>query len=283
MTGKRLICAALSAALACGSIPARAQWVVADPGSYSYMVEQISQQVKTVETLAEQVKTMGNVLTETEKVKNSLVGTYQKAVGLVGRIQKLPDRFVASEHSIEKRVGDLGQLKKSGGRNVGNGAFGEYSPIAIESKTPDERYTDTKKALDKVFSDPRDVASAGDRLGAMAMRYDLQQSALKEVIADSERTLASAKDRLKTVEQLAAMVDTTQNQKDAQDLTNRLLVEVLLTLNDLLATTAKAQQAESLSKYRGVTDAGRASREKIMQTQSAAKTIAQALQTNSRF
>lgn len=85
-------------------------------------------------------------------------------------------------------------------------------------------------------------------------KYQYQQEALKNVVATSQATLGSVDDRMKNIADLAAQVNQTTNQKDAQDLTNSLLVEVLKTLTDMLAIAAQANQAVALLNYTGATD-----------------------------
>lgn len=266
MTGSRLICLALSAALAAAPFPASAGMVVTDPTSYSYYVKQIEQQVKELEHMAKQVETMGGVLTEAQKIERNLTGHYSRAVGLVNRMNRL-----VTSMGKEPSGGIIGEAKKWGnvGRQVGGilkGGADETGRIIkdVNEIAGDDIYQDTKQILDEVFVDPRDIANREDRHKSISRRYQVQQGALKEVVAKSERTLSGIKDRMKIVQELADMIDHTENQKDAQDLTNRILVEVLGTLVDMLAVAAQANQAEALFNYRGATDAAMSQRKKVL-------------------
>lgn len=267
MTGKRLTLTASIIALAVASMPARAGMVVTDPSSYTYYVKQIEQQAKEVEHLAKQVETMGGVLTEAQKIQRNLTGHYNRATSLVNRVKRLSDTI-----GKEPSGGIFGEARKWGnvGRQVGGvlkGGADETGRVIrdVNDITGDDLYLDTKSILDEVFVDPRDIANPEDRHRSIDRRYQMQQGALKEVVARSERTLGGIKDRVKTVQDLAEMIDQTENQKDAQDLTNRIMVEVLATLVDMLAIAAQANQAEALFNYRGVSDAAMQQRKAQLQ------------------
>lgn len=265
MTGKRLSCAA-AISLALLAAPAKAQLVVSDPVGYTYYVQQIEQQVAMVEKAAKQIETMGGVLTEAQKIQRNLTGHYNRAAGLVNRIKGLSDAI-----GRESGGGIFGEAKKWGnvGRRVGGvmgGAANAGGRVIkdVGEFTGDDLYADTKAIMDEVFTDPRDIENAEDRTRSLSRRYQVKQGALKEVVARAERTLGSVKDRLKVVEDLAGMVDKTENQKDAQDLTNRILVEVLATLTDMLQIAALSNQAEALYKYQGASDDGMKQRQKVL-------------------
>lgn len=272
MIGKRLTCAASALALALAPAPAAAL-VVSDPTSYSYYVEQIKQQVEMIEKTAKQVETMGGVLTETQKIYSTATGHYNRAASLVNRMTRL-SKAISSEPS----GGIFGQAKKWGnvGRQVGGigrGAAGELGHIGKDSDkygrkladiTGDDLYVDTKEMLDEVFTDPRTIENREDRTRSLSRRYQVQQGALKEVVARAERTLGGIGDRLKIVDELANMIDKTVNQKDAQDLTNRILVEVLAALIDMIQIAALANQAQALAQYQGASDAAMQQRQKAL-------------------
>lgn len=264
--------AVLAAVLSVATMPAYAGMVVTDPHSYTYFVEQIKKQAELVEKAAKQVETMGGVLTEAKKIQANITGHYNRAVALVNRIENL-GKLVKSEPS----GGILGEAKKWG--NVGRAVSGIAKDGAAEGGRvvkdvadidTGNVYEDTKKVLDQVFTDPRDISNPAERTRSMSRRYQVQQDALKEVVARSERTLAGVKDRVATISELANMIDKTENQKDAQDLTNRILVEVLATLTDMLQIAAQSNQAEALFNYRGATDATMAKRKQVLDDATAA-------------
>ncbi|BBN90338.1 type IV secretion system protein [Azospira sp. I09] len=246
---------------------ATAGMVVTDPTSYSYYVEQIKQQVEMLEKASKQVETMGGVLSEAQRIQSNLTGHYNRAVSLVNRINRLSNTI-----SRESSGGIVGEAKKWGnvGRQVGGvlkGGADEGDRVIkdVSQINGNDIYQDTKEILDEVFVDPRDIANREDRYRSISRRYQVQQGALKEVVAKSERTLAGIKDRITIVQELAGMVDQTANQKDAQDLGNRILVEVLATLVDMLAIAAQANQAEALANYRGASDVAMEQRKKRLE------------------
>jgi tetratricopeptide (TPR) repeat protein len=264
MIGKMRICAVSVALLAA---PASAGMVVTDPGSYSYYVEQIKQQVELIDRATKQVETMGGVLTEAQKIQSNLTGHYNRAVSLVNRINRLSNAF-----SQEASGGIFGVAKKWGniGRQIGGvgsataGMIGKVGKDVNEF-SGDDLYVDTKAMLDEVFTDPRSIDNAADRYRSLDRRYQIQQGALKEVVARSEKTLGDMGDRLKLVQELAGLIDKTENQKDAQDLGNRILVEILAALTDMIQIAALANQANALAQYQGASDAAMQERQKVIE------------------
>lgn len=264
---------ALALALAPAPAPASAM-VVTDPTSYSYYVEQIKQGVELVEKTAKQVETMGGVLTEAQKIYSTATGHYNRAMSLVNRISRLSNAI-----SRESTGGIFGEAKKWGnvGRQIGGigrAAGSEIGHIGkdvdkygrkLDDLTGSDLYVDTKEMLDEVFTDPRTIENREDRYRSLDRRYQVQQGALKEVVARAERTLGGISDRLKVVEELANMIDRTENQKDAQDLTNRILVEVLAALIDMIQIAALSNQAQALAQYQGASDAAMQQRQKRLE------------------
>lgn len=272
MTGKTLSCA-LSLVAVLIAAPAGAQIVTTDPTSYSYYVEQIKQQVEMIEKAAKQVETMGGVLTEAKALTSSVTGHYNRAMSLVNRVNSL-QKMISREPSggifgEAKKWGNVGRsvagIGGAGAREIGQlGKDADKYGRKLDDITGEDLYQDTKSMLDEVFTDPRSIANPEDRYRSMDRRYQVQQGALKEVVARSERTLGAIGERLKVVQELANMIDKTENQKDAQDLTNRILVEVLATLTDMIQIASLANQANALAQYQGASDSAMQERVKVL-------------------
>lgn len=282
MTGKRLTCLLLSLSLTAS--PASAGMVVTDPNSYTYYVEQLKKMEEQVTQYAKQIETMNGVLTEAQKIERNLTGHYSRAMALVNRVKRLSDTMNSQPTGI------IGEAKKWGnvGRQIGGvlgGAANEGRQVVkdVNDIAGTELYEDTKKILDQVFTDPRDINNPQELYRSMDRRNQIKQGALKEVVAKAEQTLGGIKERIKTVQELGETVDKTENQKDAQDLTNRILLEVLATLTDLLAVAAQANQAQALLSYTGVNDSIMESRKQELESiGSSTSKLRDALQNNSQ-
>jgi hypothetical protein len=61
-------------------------------------------------------------------------------------------------------------------------------------------------------------------------------------------------DKVAHIQDLADQVDATASPKEAQDVTNSLLLEILQVLHEMLAMDAKYQQVMASQQYKGVTE-----------------------------
>lgn len=203
--------------------------VVSDPTSYSYYIEQIKQ-------ASEALKSAQQTVDGVKATVSSVTGIYNRGRGIVEDLKRTEDGL-RSTNGVLTRVG-MGQ-----GMKPGNDGF-----------------IDIDKVINGTYGDSR---TRGGLQGADA-RHKVQQEALKVVINDSEKLLQGVADRIAKVKELAAQIDTTANVKDSADLGNRIAIEILKTLVDLLAVAAKSNQAQALYNYSGVTDAGIQERENIL-------------------
>jgi hypothetical protein len=205
-----------------------AQWVTTDPTSYTYFVEQIKQ---AAETLKSAQQTVDGI----KGVHNQVTGIYNRAKGVVGDLKKAESVWRDVDGVLTRRGAGQGMPRGDGG------------------------FVDIDKVINGTYGDPRTRGMQG-----ADGRHEVQQQALKGVIVDSEKLLAGVADRLAKVGELAGQIDTTQNIKDSADLGNRIAIEILKTLVDMLAIAAKSHQAQSLFNYSGVTDAGTQERQRVL-------------------
>ena len=106
--------------------------------------------------------------------------------------------------------------------------------------------------LDGIFGDPR--SPDYNPWKKLAPKYQLRQQGLKDTIEKSEKLLAGMKDRFATLEDLTNKIDSTENIKEAQDLTNVYLAQVVSLLSEQLALTAQIGEAQALMNFSGVKD-----------------------------
>lgn len=115
----------------------------------------------------------------------------------------------------------------------------------------DQAYTDAKASLDAFFPDPRTTPAHKTDLDR---KYYARQSAVRDSIVSADGLLKNMPKNFENIDTLSERIDKTQNIKESQDLTNRLLVEMLKTLNQLLTIDARLTQAMGLMNYKGVSE-----------------------------
>lgn len=249
------------------ALPAQATGLVtSDPMSYTYFVEQLKKQAEQIEAATKQVETLGGVLDTANSIESKMMGHYNRAMGLVNRIdrlQKVMSRDTDGNMFAKlKQIGDAGRA--AGGVLRSTAGEVNYAGRDYKDLTGNDIFADTQMVLDWNFGDPRDKRDPLAQYLNADGRYQAQQGALKAVIANSEGLLGGIKDRIDVIKDLAQQANNTANMKDAQDMTNALLVEILKTLTDFLAIAAQANQANALFNFSGATDQAMADRQKVL-------------------
>lgn len=113
------------------------------------------------------------------------------------------------------------------------------------------------------FTNPEDIVTVlgerFDRNVGLEARKVLVKSqnqtraqATHEAIVDSERIINSVNENLDELSSLANQVDQTQTGKEAQDLANRLLLEILTVQQQQLQLLARLARAEQLQSFDGL-------------------------------
>lgn len=203
--------------------------IVSDPTSYTYYVEQIQQSVKNFEELQKQLETAKETYAEVQDMNDQLTGAYNSAVGLVEDLTSIKDEIQTNPSAMLK-----------------------YANKFLEQELKDGEYIDPEIILDEVFVDPRESKTPVDRLKGLHKKYQVRQAALGEAIKKAEKTIQATPEKIKEISDLAAKIDSTPNVKAAQDLTNRLLTEILKTLTDLVYLSAQIGEAQALVNFQGV-------------------------------
>lgn len=223
--------------------------VVTDPNSYGYYVQQIKEMGKQTQEAIKQVQTLGGIRTTVEDTQRAVTGTYNRGMGLINDVERLKKRVGSDPSTLD------GNFRKW------SGIVGSASSIAGRAEGTADRaaghYYDAREILDDNFEDPRKrKKSDGARTPNYSAdrQYQIGQSSLKDAVAAAESTLQALPGRVSTLSDLAAQIDGTKNLKDAADLQNRFLAEILQTLHELVAITARLGEAQALQSYTGVND-----------------------------
>lgn len=206
-------------------------FTVTDPVSYMYYVQQIKKATDQISQAQQQVQTLGGIKTEVDNLNQQVKGVYYRAMGAVGQINDLKKQIEKTPSTVQ------GQASKW------KGLFEEV-----------DGYIDASTVLDKDFGDPR--IKKGEGLKGASVQYDYRQNQLKKSISNAERVLQVLPQRMEIVEGLASKIDTTKNIKDAQDLNNRIMIEILKVNYEMLTMFAHMAEADALLNYSGVTKEG---------------------------
>lgn len=230
MIGKKFF-SLLSIAMLLGSSVPVSAFTVTDPTSYTYYVQQIEQMVEQIQKQAEAVMELGNIKGLTTDVLGSVQGAYSYSQRLLGRLQDLQRDLKYKGSSLKYQAA-------------------RWKTIALEPKYED--ITDISVILDDIFQDPRQEGVTVYR--DLDEIYNARQGALKDVIVDAEQTLDSWEENVQRVEDLAAQAEATEDLGQAQVLTNVILSEILLCLQQMRRFDAQYGQATSLLQFQGVSE-----------------------------
>jgi len=219
---KLLATTALTVTIVIGSLSANAL-VVSDPSSYTYYVQQIQKAQAVVEN---GIETINEIQRQTAYISGNL----KRGAGIERAIRKVKDSLINATPAIFD-IEDGFELKT----NVNDL---DLSDIEDVRKLLDELYQKGGNPVDDVLTKER--------------RNTYQQKSVKASIESAETVLARQQESLEKFEELAAKIDETEGLKDATDLQNRLLHELILIQQQQLALLAQFIRAEESLKYTGV-------------------------------
>ena len=217
-------------------------WTVADPTSHIYLSEQIKQ-------LTSQLENMKAQLDEAVKANDTLMKSYESVSGTYDRVTGVYDDITSTKAFLKDSYNTVMNQYQHYKDLYGDLAAGDIETI--------------KDLLEGIYSDPRTATSEEDRERA-EKEYQVQQEAIKKAIDDSESVLESMSDRMSKIQDLGNKIGKSKGTKEAQALTNSLLLEILIVLQEQLAMSTRYQQAMALTNYSGVTEEGIQARAEAM-------------------
>jgi tetratricopeptide (TPR) repeat protein len=221
--------------LICMATPAAAGGMaVADAVSHMYESMNLEKTIQQLETGLQQLEFV-------QKSTETLEKAYEKAHTNYKRAKGVYDDLVAVKAFYDKTTTSW------------MGRYEKYRAFYNDVSDPDKAIEDFKGLLDEAFVDPRSI-DPDDWKKLMDRQFDMRQLALKELLDKTEATTKGIEGRVEKAQNLAKDIDGTTSEKDAMDLNNRLLLEILLVLQDMLAVDAQYQQAMGALKYEGVTE-----------------------------
>lgn len=181
--------------------------------------------------------------------------------------------FVETQKLVEQAEKTFKEAKRTADSITGNGRYGREvlgevaklrkyieNDSIIFSQLPIEGNIDLE---DIDFSNPEDIIEVlteqfnrdvGMKAKQVLVKTQNQarEKAVEEALVDSQRILGGSGDRLNKLASLASEGDSTKTQKEAADLTNRLLIEILNIQTQQLELLARIARAEQILRYDGV-------------------------------
>ncbi len=203
--------------------------VVTDPGAYSHMVEQIRATNTMITDIRTQIETLGGIKTAISDIKYSAEGVYGRGAGILDNIQGIAKNVQETSTSL-KKAGD----------------FSEFNADKFNKKA--SPYRDVR--LDPIFQDPR--SRNYDFWKNKDKRYNARQQIYKDNLSRAEDVLEAMPKRVKYLGELSEQIDKTKGLKDAADLQNRLLAEILLAQHEAIKLLSHIAQAMAASHYEGI-------------------------------
>ncbi|WP_316901212.1 type IV secretion system protein [Pseudodesulfovibrio indicus] len=196
---------------------------------------------KQLENIIQQLETGLKQLELTQQYTDTIQTTYDKAHTNYDRAKEFYDDLMAVKEFYEST------------KTTWMGRYQDYQELYQALTDKDASIEDFQDLLDAAFIDPRTM-DADTWIKTMDRQFDLRQLSLRDLMKSNEDTLDGMEGRVAKAQALAAQVDQTVNPKDAMDLNNRLLLEILSVLQEMMAMDSRYQQTMASLKYEGVTE-----------------------------
>jgi len=202
---------------------------VSDPTSYTYYAEQLKKLQTQMEQLQKQYDEAVKSNQWLTQIQDDLSGSYNRGMALYNKLKSIQRQLEAIPNRYER-----------------------YKKRWEGLLTDIEDFQDVKAVIDNVIKDPRHPDY--DLWKDMDRRYQMRQRALKDTIDRSEDLLAGLPNDFEELAKLAKQIDETKNQKDATDLTNSILVQILTVLQKQLELSTYLAQSQSILNFTGANE-----------------------------
>lgn len=195
--------------------------VVSDPGVYARMATELKELKKHFEVLKQQLE-------KAKEIQEAVTGNLKRGAPIIEDLKELQD---------------IAEGLTKGAVNLPNVDLEDYDLKNIE---------DLKDVIEKVYEREGDIFDQGQN---SQQRKDYQQRTVKGALESSEIIIAKTDDRLEKIGSLVNAIDSTESLKDAVDLNNRLLGEILMVQQQLLLLQSQYVRANTAMNYRGTSGA----------------------------
>ncbi|AMK12036.1 hypothetical protein [Pseudodesulfovibrio indicus] len=209
---------------------------------------------KQLENIVQQLETGLKQLELVQQYTDTIQTTYDKAHTNYKRAKGVYDDLMAVKEFYEST------------KNTWMGRYEQYKGLYDSIANPD--LEDFQDLLDGAFVDPRNIDPM-EWKKLIDRQFDMRQLALKDLLDKTEKTTQDMGGRIEKAQNLARDIDETGSEKDAMDLNNRLLFEILSVLQEMMAMDSRYQQTMASLEYEGVTEGSiKARQEKLKELES---------------
>ncbi len=193
--------------------------IVTDPTLAAKMVEAYNQGQEMLGNIEQQVSQM-------EKVQGNLEGITKNGSSLQTRFSK----YRTTYNSIRRSIPDI------------------VPDIMPSGKSPDlTNPSDLQELIDEVYktNDPR-----GNR--SRNMQYLHRQGSARSALEQAELSLANTDAKFTELSLLAREMDQAETLKESVDMSNKLLLQILLTLQEMVNLQGQLTRLEAANNYTGI-------------------------------
>lgn len=236
MTGKIII----SIIFSCVIVSTANAMTVSDPTSYAYYVQQLEkaemqiaeQKAQFAKKMAEYKKHYDEFVKQNEHLVDmydTMKGTYHKGKSFYNKMMRIYTKLQALP-------------------STGKSYYDKWSRVMTDI----EDFQGMAKLADQVMKDGRGLPDyPWDKIDH---EYQIRQEAFRGVISSASDIQDNLDKMMASNEALAEEIDNTSNMKEAQDLNNALLLQLIQTQQQELQLKAKIAEAQGLVNYSGVND-----------------------------
>lgn len=207
--------------------------VVTDPVSYSYYATQVETAINELkngeiqlETIQKSLDMAKDTYNSVSSIDSNLSGNLKRANKTISNLQKMDIKEF--EETLQFAKKSLDEVENIG--NYKSGVETEIDNVFVESDRKDWVNVELEKKAAK-------------------------QKAFKTAIIDAELAQGKATLQVKHLEELALATDSANTSKDAQDVTNSLLLTMIDNQRELITLMASVSKNIALSEYNGEEDA----------------------------
>lgn len=201
--------------------------VVSDPGSYSYYGTQIEKAVRQIEVAQQQYKQAIETYNETVNIGNQLTGNLQRAKRQYEKLKEMQEQAVASGKRTlqftKEKLETLGDLPKL--------------------------YLQIDASIEDSFGEEQQ--DRNDWVSVEQEKRAKKQKAYKQAVIDSEVAKSKVNLQMKDLEDLTLATNTSSSLKDALDVNNSVLLQMVENQQELIMLLSTISKNIAMASYDG--------------------------------
>lgn len=191
--------------------------IVSDPKSYSYYAQQLKETQEALDTAKTQLKTALETKDIARNTQKNLEGTYRRAQRAISDFKAMKeemnkDSLAFAEKMIRDRR-DVGEMRENTGKKV--------------SKIFDPALRSVDEIKKSAGVDDNGKEWSPTWQGVKVAQKKIVRDELKKAVTNAEIVDALAANQLENIEDLAIKANSATSQKDATDVTNALLLQLI--------------------------------------------------------